>query len=78
MPVDLQASKPYIAARFDPRRLPGQFELGNKRTEGTFHNRLLDSDKKYRVFLRAYTVTGVCLNSQNVSLKMLYCFLNSE
>ncbi|XP_053394772.1 tyrosine-protein phosphatase Lar-like isoform X3 [Mercenaria mercenaria] len=57
MPVDLPASKPYITARFDPRRLPGQFELGNKRTEGGFHNRLLDSDRRYRVFLRAYTVT---------------------
>ncbi|XP_060552131.1 tyrosine-protein phosphatase Lar-like isoform X10 [Ruditapes philippinarum] len=63
MPVDLQASKPYIAARFDPRRLPGHFELGNKRTEGTFHNRLLDSDRKYRVFLRAYTVTGLYKSS---------------
>lgn len=59
MPVDLPANKPYIAARFDPRRLPGQFELGNKRMEGGFHNRLLDSDRSYCLFLRAYTVTEV-------------------
>lgn len=60
MPNHQPATSPYIAARFDPRRLPGQFELGNERTEGGFHNRLLNADMKYKVFLRAYTVTKVC------------------
>ena len=59
MPVHFPASKPYIAARFIPRRLPSQFELGSGQQEGGFYNRQLDPDKRYKVFLRAYTVKKV-------------------
>ncbi|KAL4236406.1 hypothetical protein ACF0H5_004791 [Mactra antiquata] len=63
-PNKLPASSPYIAARFDPRRLPGQFDLGNERMEGGFRNRPLDDDEEYRVFLRAYTVTKLFKSSE--------------
>ena len=66
MPVHFPASKPYIAARFIPRRLPSQFELGSGQQEGGFYNRQLDPDKRYKVFLRAYTVKKV--NLQDLSL----------
>ncbi|XP_052776376.1 tyrosine-protein phosphatase Lar-like isoform X3 [Mya arenaria] len=55
-PPTQPGSKPYITARFIPRRLPGQFVLGTGQQEMSFHNRPLDPDTKYKVFLRAYTV----------------------
>lgn len=60
MPVEQPASKPYIAARFLPFRLPGQFELGTgNKDQEPFYNRPLDKGVNYKVFFRAYTVKEV-------------------
>ena len=84
MPVHFPASRPYIAARFIPRRLPSQFELGSGLQEGGFFNRQLDPDKSYKVFLRAYTVKHVRFDfvvfriycTQNL-MGIILCFLGS-
>ncbi|XP_067679322.1 tyrosine-protein phosphatase Lar-like isoform X10 [Haliotis asinina] len=54
--VENPASYPYIAARFDSRNLPPEFDLGNGQEYGAFFNRRLDEDDHYKVFLRAYSV----------------------
>ena len=57
--VDRSASKPYIAARYDSRRLPSEFLLGNGLEYGGYINRPLDKDREYNIFLRAYSVDKV-------------------
>jgi len=60
LPGNFPAIKPYITARFTPNGLPGKFQLGSGMQEqGSFFNRPLDTDIRYRVFLRAYTVIKV-------------------
>ena len=63
-PPNQQGTRPYITARFNPRKLPGQFVLGTGLHEMFFFNRPLDPDRKYRVFLRAYTVKKVQMASK--------------
>lgn len=57
--VDKPSSQPYIAARFESQSLPPEFFLGNSQEYGSFFNRPLDTDDRYRVFLRAYSVDQV-------------------
>ncbi|KAH9492263.1 hypothetical protein Btru_026124 [Bulinus truncatus] len=65
--VDMPASSPYIAARFEGQSLVKNFELGNNQEYGSFVNRALQSDKKYRVFLRAYSVDNHLYTSSDFS-----------
>ena len=58
----------WIAARFDGS-MPKDMELGDNSFQGEFFNRPLQTDKKYRVFVRAYT-------DDNVSQFCLLIYLN--
>ncbi|BFZ17029.1 hypothetical protein BsWGS_20067 [Bradybaena similaris] len=67
MSVDKPASHPYIAARFESQSLPSEFSLGNNQEYGSFTNRLLNVDSRYRVFLRAYSVDQRLYTSSDYS-----------
>ena len=58
-PIDLPASSPYIAARFEANSLPDLFKLGNGQMYGSHTNRPLNPTYTYQVFLRAYSVDNV-------------------
>ncbi|XP_041360358.1 tyrosine-protein phosphatase Lar-like isoform X2 [Gigantopelta aegis] len=65
--VDNPAAYPYIAARFDARNLPSEFELGNGQEYEAFFNRPLDPEDQYRVFLRGYSVDPRLYTSSDYS-----------
>ncbi|GFN98457.1 tyrosine-protein phosphatase lar [Plakobranchus ocellatus] len=59
--------KPYITAKFDSLALPPEFYLGNGQEYSSFHNRRLDMDDRYKVFLRAYSVDQLLYTSSDFS-----------
>ncbi|BFZ00058.1 hypothetical protein BsWGS_03097 [Bradybaena similaris] len=65
--TDMPASHPYIAARFESQSLPSEFYLGNNQEYGSFSNRPLNTDDRYRVFLRAYSVDQRLYTSSDFS-----------
>ncbi|XP_064607458.1 tyrosine-protein phosphatase Lar-like isoform X3 [Liolophura sinensis] len=67
MDVQFPASEPYIAARFEARYLQSEFELGNGQAYGSYVNRPLDRDQRYKVFLRAYSVDPKLYKSSSYS-----------
>ncbi|XP_035710661.1 tyrosine-protein phosphatase Lar isoform X4 [Folsomia candida] len=48
---------PYIAARFLPRAIPRNFQLGDGAGYNNYENKLLERNVKYRIFLRAIVDT---------------------
>lgn len=48
---------PYIAARFAPRAIPRNFQLGDGARSNDFDNKPLEKTIPYRVFLRAIVDT---------------------
>lgn len=72
----LAEGEPYIAAKFPHRTIPWTFYLGNGETYDGFHNRKLDQNVKYRIFVRAFVDTPqkvnnkfICINEYPVSIK---------
>lgn len=48
---------PYIAARFAPRAIPRNFQLGDSGVYNGFDNKPLEKSIKYKIFLRAIVDT---------------------
>lgn len=66
-PIDMPASSPYIAARFEANSLPDLFKLGNGQMYGSHTNRPLNPSSTYQVFLRAYSVDNKLYTSSEYS-----------
>ena len=49
--------RPYIAAKFYQRDIPYTFALGDGKEYDGFLNKVLEKDKKYRIFVRAVVDT---------------------
>jgi len=60
-----QSNKAWVAARFH-KELPTEFRLGDNSRPGTgdYHNRPLQKDQVYRVFIRAYTTDNKYTSSE--------------
>ncbi|XP_055886078.1 tyrosine-protein phosphatase Lar-like isoform X13 [Biomphalaria glabrata] len=69
---DLPATSPYIAARFESQSLPLEFTLGNGQEYGSFSNRILQANEKYKVFLRAYSVDPRLYTSSDFSTEIVF------
>jgi len=48
---------PYIAARFAPRAIPRNFQLGDSGSYNGYENKPLEKGAKYKIFLRAIVDT---------------------
>jgi len=68
----LAEGEPYIAAKFPHRTIPWTFYLGNGETYDGFHNRKLDHNVKYRIFVRAFVDTPQKVNNNNLKVNITF------
>ena len=63
---------PWIAARFDRSNFPSEFVLGDGLQHGDriYINYKLKKGKKYRAFIRAYTINNVSIYIHNVPVEI--------
>ena len=60
--------RPYIAAKFYQRDIPYTFALGDGKEYDGFLNKVLEKDKKYRIFVRAVVDTPERVGTRSVKM----------